>query len=111
MCIVTINYEGEQLTESCPTAATHVVVSRKRDGALRIQPTANPVVAMMLAQDRGDDARRMAPIEEGRAIFTVVPEYDDDFAILEAANRRHLLLEGIAISAVVLCVLIVFLVV
>lgn len=72
MATVTIDFEGDVLQRDLSPGATHVVVSRRVDGGLRIRGTRDPMNAIFDAKDAGDDSPRMATIEDGRASFAEV---------------------------------------
>jgi hypothetical protein len=105
--LLMVNYEGRELTcEGAPTD-THVVASTKRDGGLRVQPTDNLLAAVTHAQDAGDGPRRVAPIQDDQAVFTVLPPYEPEDP--EDLRSRHSHRVAWAIAVLVTLVCIVFL--
>lgn len=102
MTMLTIEYEGRTLRRPATSRATHVIVSRTHSGDLRVQPTDDPVHAMIVAQDNGDDERRMAAIEGRRAVFTVVPDSDVSGQQVREAGRRAIALDLLALALLLL---------
>jgi hypothetical protein len=96
---IQVDYEGQQLTTESAPEDTHVVVSQQRNGQLRVQPTHDLVAAASTAQVAGDGQRRVAPIRDGRAVFTVLPPYDPYDADLLRRRSRHPGLTALGIVA------------
>jgi hypothetical protein len=86
---IQVDYEGQHLTTESAPEDTHIVVSQQRNGELRIQPTHDLIAASSTAQVAGDGQRRVAPIRDGRAVFTVLPPYDPYDADPLLRRRRH----------------------
>jgi hypothetical protein len=105
-----VNYEGEHVQCDSDPADTHVVVSQRRGGGLRIQPTHDVIGAMTTAQDEGDANRRAAAIIDDRAVFTVLADYEPEDP--RQADARHVRIAGfLALAFVVLVFLILALVI
>jgi hypothetical protein len=98
---LTVDFEGTLLTTPAADDATHVVVSHPPTGGLRVQPTSNPLGALVQAQRGGDATPRMAAVDADHATFTVVPGYDPTDSSLADAERRSRRWEVWALAVVV----------
>jgi hypothetical protein len=101
---VTVDYEGRDLTVPAEGDETHVVASTQPNGALRLQATSKPAEAMTQAQDEGDSDCRVATIDDGVAIFTVVPEHDPTAQPVAQAERRNLAMQYTVLAVIVIAV-------
>lgn len=111
MSTLTIDYEGRTLRPECEPGTTHVVVSERKEGGLRIQPTDDPLHALTTAQGAGDRHCRMAAVEGLRAEFPPLVDYDPDAAEREALRRDkwlQLLLMAVVAAVVALAVAVIW---
>lgn len=83
-----IDYEGNEIKHPASEDDTHVVVSTDREGDLRVQPTNDPLHALVRAQRAGDQGTRMAWIKRSVAVFTRVPTYDPRDSKVAEKDRR-----------------------
>ncbi|MGH3508071.1 MAG: hypothetical protein ACRDO2_12790 [Nocardioidaceae bacterium] len=108
MVQVSVDYEGRTHTVDADAEDTHVVASTS-EGELRLQATDTPAETMAAAQQSGDEDCRVATIDDGRAIFTVVPEYDVTDREVAKRDRRSKLIQYSVAVAVLVAVLLLFL--
>lgn len=107
MVQVSVDYEGRRQTVDAQAADTHVVASTS-DGELRLQPTDTPAETMAAAQQSGDEDCRVATIDDGRAIFTVVPDYDvTEREVVKRDHRSKLIQYSVAVAVLAAIVLVV----
>lgn len=109
MVQVSVDYAGRSHTLEADADDTHVVASFA-DGELRLLATDTPAETMAAAQQSGDEDCRVATIDDRRAVFTRVPEYDPSEREVEKRDHRSKVMQySVALAILVAIVLLVLL--
>lgn len=108
---IVIDYVGRLLRRPASSSDTHVVVSQRDDGELEVRTTAEPLTSLSDAQRAGETHVRMTQIEDDRAVFTEVPEYDASGGELQSAARRSFALDVMVCAIVVVLAVVIALLV
>jgi hypothetical protein len=108
MVQVSVDYEGRSHKLEADADDTHVVASFA-DGELRLQATDTPAETMAAAQQSGGEDCRVATIDDRRAVFTPVPEYDPREREVEQRDHRSKVVQYSVAAAILAAIVVVVL--